>query len=76
MRVTRKKLGLRHAKVGALFGSGASAFSEYERGKTQPHKSTVTLLKLLDRHLELLAEVHGSVALSALISTLSAPGEL
>ena len=57
MRVTRKKLGLRHAEVGALFGGGVSAFSEYEPGKTQPYKSTVTLLKLLDRHPELLAEV-------------------
>ena len=57
MRVTRKKLGLRQAEAGALFGGGASAFSEYERGKTQPHKSTVMLLKLLDRHPELLAEV-------------------
>lgn len=62
MRVTRKKLGLRQAEAGALFGGGASAFSEYERGKTQPHKSTVKLLKLLDRHPELLAEVDGSVA--------------
>ena len=57
MRVTRKKLGLRQAEAGALFGGGASAFSEYERGKTQPHKSTVLLLKLLDRHPELLSEV-------------------
>lgn len=57
MRVTRKKLGLRQAEAGALFGGGASAFSEYERGKTQPHKSTVMLLKLLDRHPELLSEV-------------------
>ena len=57
LRITRKKLGLRQAEAGALFGGGASAFSEYERGKTQPHKSTVMLLKLLDRHPELLAEV-------------------
>lgn len=30
---------------------------EDERGKTQPHKSTVLLLKLLDKHPELLDEV-------------------
>ena len=30
---------------------------EYERGIRQPAKSTVLLLKLLDRHPELLAEV-------------------
>jgi HTH-type transcriptional regulator / antitoxin MqsA len=57
MRSTRKKLGLRQAEAGQIFGGGASAFSEYERGKTQPHKSTVLLLKLLDRHPELLPEV-------------------
>lgn len=57
LRATRKKLGLKQAEAGRLFGGGASAFSEYERGKTQPHKSTVLLLKLLDRHPELLAEI-------------------
>lgn len=57
LRETRKKLGLRQAEAGQLFGGGASAFSEYERGKTQPHKSTVLLFKLLDKHPELLAEL-------------------
>ena len=57
MRAIRKKLGLRQAEAGKLFGGGASAFSEYERGKTQPHKSTVLLLKLLDKHPELLDEL-------------------
>jgi len=53
----RKKLGLNQAEAGRLFGGGTSAFSEYERGKTQPHKSTVQLLRLLDRHPELLQEL-------------------
>jgi len=53
----RKKLGLRQADAGRLFGGGVSAFSDYERGKTQPHKSTMLLLKLLDKHPELLAEI-------------------
>lgn len=57
IRATRKRLGLRQAEAGRLFGGGASAFSEYERGKTQPHKSTVLLLKLLDKHPALLAEL-------------------
>lgn len=57
IRATRKKLGLRQADAGRLFGGGAAAFSEYERGKTQPHKSTRLLLKLLDKHPELLAEL-------------------
>jgi len=57
LRATRKKLKLSQAEAGRLFGGGASAFSEYERGKTQPHKSTVLLLRLLDRHPELLSEL-------------------
>jgi len=57
LRATRKKLKLSQAEAGRLFGGGASAFSEYERGKTQPHKSTVLLLRLLDRHPELLGEL-------------------
>ncbi|MDR2195386.1 MAG: type II toxin-antitoxin system MqsA family antitoxin, partial [Gallionellaceae bacterium] len=57
LRATRKKLKLTQAEAGRLFGGGASAFSEYERGKTQPHKSTVLLLRLLDRHPELLNEL-------------------
>lgn len=57
LRAIRKKLGLKQAEAGRLFGGGVSAFSDYERGKTQPHKSTVLLLKLLDKHPELLAEI-------------------
>lgn len=57
LRAIRKKLGLRQSDAGKLFGGGVSAFSDYERGKTQPHKSTVLLLKLLDKHPELLAEI-------------------
>ena len=57
VRTIRKKLGLRQADAGKLFGGGVSAFSDYERGKTQPHKSTVLLLKILDKHPELLSEL-------------------
>ncbi|MDR1710150.1 MAG: type II toxin-antitoxin system MqsA family antitoxin, partial [Candidatus Accumulibacter sp.] len=57
IRATRKKLGLKQADAGHLFGGGVSAFSEYERGKTRPHKSTVLLLRLLDNHPELLREI-------------------
>ena len=57
LRAIRKKLGLKQAEAGKLFGGGASAFSEYECGKTQPHKSTVLLLKLLDKHPDLLKEL-------------------
>ena len=59
LRAIRKRLGLSQAEAGRLFGGGVSAFSGYERGKTQPHKSTVLLLKLLNKHPELLHEVRG-----------------
>ena len=60
MRDIRRKLGLKQAEAGKLFGGGVSAFSEYECGKTQPHKSTVLLLKLLGKHPELLDEVRAA----------------
>ncbi|MDD2811172.1 type II toxin-antitoxin system MqsA family antitoxin [Rhodoferax sp.] len=45
LRTTHKKLGLRQVEAGLLFGGGSCAFSEYERGKTQPHKSTMPCMK-------------------------------
>ncbi|HEX9174301.1 MAG TPA: type II toxin-antitoxin system MqsA family antitoxin, partial [Telluria sp.] len=40
-----------------LFGGGVNAFSRYETGTTKPPLALVKLLKLLDRHPDLLAEV-------------------
>ena len=57
IKATRKSLGLNQAEAGRIFGGGISAFSEYERGKTQAHKSTVLLLRLLAKHPELLSEL-------------------
>lgn len=57
LREVRKKLGLKQSEAGKLFGGGMSAFSEYERGKTQPHKSTIQLLRLLEKHPELLKDL-------------------
>lgn len=57
VRAIRKRLGITQAEAGRLFGGGVSAFSEYEKGKTQPHKSTLLLLQLLDKHPELLNEM-------------------
>lgn len=57
IRAARKALGLNQAEAGRIFGGGISAFSEYERGKTQAHKSTVLLLRLLAKHPELLKEL-------------------
>ncbi|MCL2829860.1 MAG: type II toxin-antitoxin system MqsA family antitoxin [Betaproteobacteria bacterium] len=57
LKAIRKRLGLTQAEAGQLFGGGVSAFSGYERGRVQPHKSVVLLLRLLNDHPELLKEV-------------------
>ena len=54
---TRKKLNLTQAAASKIFGGGVNAFSEYERGITQPHPSTLKLLHLLNKHPEMLDEV-------------------
>lgn len=53
----RKKLALDQREAGEIFGGGVNAFSRYENGKTKPPLALVKLLKVLDRHPELLNEV-------------------
>lgn len=53
----RKKLGLDQQEAAEIFGGGKTGFSRYETGRTKPPKSLVELLRLLDRHPELLAEI-------------------
>jgi HTH-type transcriptional regulator/antitoxin MqsA len=53
----RKKLNLDQREAAELFGGGVNAFSRYENGKTKPPIALVKLLKLLDRHPELLSEL-------------------
>lgn len=57
VRRIRKKLRLSQKEAAAIFGGGPNAFSLYERGKIVPHTSTQKLLRLLDRHPELMKEV-------------------
>ncbi len=54
----RKKLALDQRQAAVIFGGGANAFSRYENGKTKPPLALVKLLMLLDRHPNLLDEVH------------------
>jgi HTH-type transcriptional regulator/antitoxin MqsA len=56
----RKKLALDQREAGEIFGGGVNAFSRYENGKTKPPLALVKLLKVLDRHPELLAEVRSA----------------
>ena len=53
----RKKLNLDQREAAEIFGGGVNAFSRYENGKTKPPLALVKLLKMLDRHPDLLAEV-------------------
>lgn len=53
----RKKLRLDQQEAAEIFGGGVNAFSRYENGKTKPPLALVKLLRVLDRHPDLLAEV-------------------
>ncbi|MGR2680058.1 type II TA system antitoxin MqsA family protein [Chromobacterium haemolyticum] len=57
VKATRQKLKLTQAAAAKIFGGGVNAFSEYERGVTQPPVATIKLLKVLDKHPDLLREV-------------------
>lgn len=57
IRRLRKKLKLTQAQLARAFGVGEVAFSRYERGVTRPPAPLVKLLKLIDRHPDLLKEV-------------------
>jgi HTH-type transcriptional regulator / antitoxin MqsA len=56
----RKKLQLGQREAGDIFGGGANAFSRYENGKTRPPQALVKLLRVLDRHPDLLEEVRAA----------------
>lgn len=53
----RKKLDLTQKEAGDVFGGGHNAFSRYERGAARQSKATDSLLRLLDRHPQLLEEI-------------------
>ena len=53
----RKKLHLDQREAAEIFGGGINAFSRYENGKTKPPLALVQLLRVLDRHPELLDEI-------------------
>lgn len=53
----RKKLELDQREAAEIFGGGVNAFSRYENGKTKPPLALVKLLRVLERHPDLLNEV-------------------
>ena len=56
----RRKLDLDQREAADIFGGGVNAFSRYENGKTKPSLALVKLLRVLDRHPDLLSEVRGA----------------
>lgn len=57
IRRVRTKLKLSRREAGALFRVGAHAFDKYERGLVEPSGPTIQLIKLLDRHPEIVDEL-------------------
>ncbi|MBI1905238.1 MAG: type II toxin-antitoxin system MqsA family antitoxin [Rhodocyclales bacterium] len=56
----RKKLHLGQREAAEIFGGGINAFSRYENGKTKPPLALVKLLKVLNRHPDLLDEIRAT----------------
>jgi HTH-type transcriptional regulator/antitoxin MqsA len=57
IRRIRRKLGLSQVAAARLTGGGHNAFSRYERGEVAPLPAVITLLRLLDKHPELLKDI-------------------
>ena len=57
IRRVRKKLRLSQRDAGGILKVGESAFDKYERGLVEPSGPTSQLLRLLDRHPELVDEL-------------------
>lgn len=62
IRRVRKKLKLSQREAGGLLKVGENAFDKYERGLVEPSGPTSQLLKLLDRHPELIEELRRGAA--------------
>lgn len=59
IRRIRKSLKITQTELAAAFGLGKVAFSRYERGETRPPATIMKLLRLIERHPDLLAEIRG-----------------
>ena len=53
----RAKLHLSQREAGAVFKVGENAFDKYERGLIEPSGPTIQLIKVLDRHPELVKDL-------------------
>lgn len=58
IRKIRKQIGLNQKEAAILLGGGKNAFSRYEQGELSPPKAVSQLLKLFDKHPELVKELN------------------
>lgn len=57
IRRVRTKLNLSQREAGLLLRVGENAFDKYERGLVEPSGPTIQLIKVLDRHPEIVDEL-------------------
>jgi HTH-type transcriptional regulator / antitoxin MqsA len=69
IRRIRKRLKLTQAELAETFGVGKMAFSRYERGETRPPAFLLKILKLIERHPNLLDEMRGVSVSNASLSS-------
>lgn len=62
IRRIRQKLRLSQRAAGAVFRVGARAFDKYERSLVEPSGPTIQLLRLLDKHPDLVSDLRSSAA--------------
>jgi HTH-type transcriptional regulator/antitoxin MqsA len=74
IRRIRQKLRLSQRAAGAVFRVGARAFDKYERSLVEPSGPTIQLLRLLDKHPELIAELRSSAESEPVASDTSFAG--
>ena len=68
IRRIRKSLKLTQTELSEVFGVGKAAFSRYERGVSRPPAPLVKLLKLIERHPELMIEMRSASTPKELVS--------
>lgn len=62
IRRIRQKVGLSQREAGKVIGGGPIAFHKYEKGEVATSHAVGVLLRLLDRHPDLLAELRADPA--------------
>jgi HTH-type transcriptional regulator/antitoxin MqsA len=75
IRRIREKLNMTQVQLAEVVGVGKMAFSRYERGESRPAAPLVKLLRLMERHPELLPEIkEPTEALGQLTTRTVCPG--